>query len=32
VPKHDQVSILEELAQPQGTILRALKEMAFSRG
>lgn len=32
VPKHDHFSILEELAQPQGTILRALKELAFSRG
>jgi acetyl esterase/lipase len=32
VPTHDHFSILEELAQPQGTILRALKEMAFSRG
>ena len=31
VPKHDHFSILEELAQPKGAILAALKEMAFSR-
>jgi arylformamidase len=28
VPKHDHFSILEELAQPKGAILGALKEMA----
>jgi acetyl esterase/lipase len=28
VPKHDHFSILEELAQPKGAILAALKEMA----
>src|SRR5687768_910049 len=32
VPKHDHFSILEELAQPQGAILAALKDVAFSRG
>ena len=31
VPRHDHFSILEELAQPQGVILTALKELAFSR-
>jgi hypothetical protein len=28
VPAHDHFSILEELAQPKGAILAALKEMA----
>ena len=28
VPKHDHFSMLEELAQPNGTILEALREMA----
>jgi arylformamidase len=32
VPKHDHFSILEELAQPKGAILHALKELAFSQG
>jgi acetyl esterase/lipase len=32
VAKHDHFSILEELAQPSGAILVALKEMARSRG
>jgi arylformamidase len=31
VSKHDHFSILEELAQPQGVILKALKEMAGVR-
>jgi arylformamidase len=31
VPKHDHFSILEELAQPSGVILTALKELAVAR-